>query len=85
MSPLSLNNAIVRGSRPVPVGIAQTDYFIVYNRYGEMIFKTNQFLKGWDGIYKGKKALAGNYVWLIKGKDTYGKVIEMKGTVILIR
>ncbi|MGG9964511.1 gliding motility-associated C-terminal domain-containing protein [Ferruginibacter sp. SUN106] len=71
--------------RPIPVGIAFTDYFNVYNRLGEMVFQSNQWLKGWDGTYKGKPAAAGTYVWLIKGMDKYGKVVEMKGTVILVR
>jgi gliding motility-associated-like protein len=71
--------------RATPVGISVTDYFAVYNRMGEMVFITREWLKGWDGTYKGKKADAGTYVWMIKGSDKYGKVVEMKGTVILIR
>ncbi|NOT93347.1 T9SS type B sorting domain-containing protein [Ferruginibacter sp.] len=71
--------------RAVPVGISLTNYFNVYNRFGELVFQTNQWLKGWDGTYKGKKAASGTYVWLIKGMDKYGKVVEMKGTVILIQ
>ncbi len=70
---------------PVPVGMSQTDYFMVYNRLGELMFQTNQWLKGWDGKYKGKDALPGVYVWLVKGKDKYGKIVEMKGTVMLVR
>jgi gliding motility-associated-like protein len=71
--------------RAVPVGISLTNFFNVYNRFGQMVFQTNQWLKGWDGTINGKKAAAGTYVWVIKGMDRYGKVVEMKGTVILIR
>ncbi len=71
--------------RAIPVGISQTDYFIVYNRLGETMFQTSQWLKGWDGKYKGKEAQPGTYVWIIKGKDKYGKIVEMKGTVMLVR
>ncbi|MBS1511591.1 MAG: gliding motility-associated C-terminal domain-containing protein [Bacteroidetes bacterium] len=71
--------------RPTPVGIAFTEYFNVYNRNGEMVFQTNQWLKGWDGTYKGKKADQGTYVWIIRGFDREGKVVEMKGTVLLLR
>ncbi|MGC4099748.1 T9SS type B sorting domain-containing protein [Ferruginibacter sp.] len=70
---------------PVPVGISFTQYFAVYNRMGELVYLNNQWLKGWDGTYKGKKADAGTYVWMIKGVDRDGKVVEMKGTVILLR
>lgn len=71
--------------RAIPVGIVSTDYFAIYNRYGQLVFKTNKWLHGWDGTFSGKKADAGNYVWMIKGIDRNGKVIEMKGSVILLR
>ena len=71
--------------RPIPVGIAQTDYFMVFDRYGNQVFQTNQWLKGWDGTFKGKDALMGTYVWMVKGKDKNGQLVEMKGTVLLLR
>jgi len=70
---------------PTPVGIQSTDYFRVFNRYGQMMFETRQWMKGWDGTLKGKPAEAGTYVWMIKGIDKNGSVIEMKGTVILVK
>ena len=71
--------------RPVPVGIRSTDYFRVFNRYGTIMFETKEWMKGWDGTLKGKPAEAGTYVWMIKGIDKNGSIVEMKGTVILIR
>lgn len=71
--------------RAIPVGIAKTDYFRVFNRYGELVFETNQWLKGWDGNYKGKKQPMGVYVWIIKGTDKLGSTVEMKGTVMLVQ
>jgi gliding motility-associated-like protein len=71
--------------RAIPVGISLTNYFNIYNRFGELVFQTNQWLKGWDGTIKGKKAAAGTYVWIIKGMDRYGQIVEMKGAVVLIR
>ena len=71
--------------RAIPVGISVTEYFNVYNRLGELVFNTNQWLKGWDGKYKGKDALAGSYVWTIKGIDRNNKVVEMRGSILLIR
>lgn len=70
---------------PTPVGIRSTDYFRVFDRFGNLMFETREWLKGWDGTLKGKKASSGNYVWSIKGIDKNGSVIEMKGSVILIR
>jgi gliding motility-associated-like protein len=71
--------------RAIPVGITQTDWFRIFNRYGELVFQTNQWLKGWDGTYKGKKQPIGSYVWIIKGTDRDGKAVEMKGTVMLVQ
>jgi gliding motility-associated-like protein len=70
--------------RAVPSGISRTEWFRVYNRYGQMVFNTNRWLQGWDGTYQGKPQPAGTYVWMVKGIDKDGNVVEQKGTVILI-
>ena len=70
---------------PIPVGIKSTDYFRVFNRYGVLMFETRQWMKGWDGTIKGKPAASGTYVWMVKGIDKNGNLVEMKGTVILLR
>jgi gliding motility-associated-like protein len=71
--------------KPLAVGIISTEYFRIFNRYGQIVFETTQWNKGWDGIYKGVKQAIGNYVWVIKGKGSNGKIIEMKGNVVLVR
>ena len=71
--------------RPIPVGIRSTDYFRVFNRYGQLMYETRQWMQGWDGTLKGKPAAPGAYVWIVKGIDKNGSVVEMKGTVILVR
>jgi gliding motility-associated-like protein len=71
--------------RPIPVGIVSTDWFRIYNRYGEIIFETTKWMEGWDGSFKGTKQPVGNYVWIIKGRGRNGKVIEMRGNVVLVR
>jgi gliding motility-associated-like protein len=70
---------------PTPVGIRSTEYFRVFDRYGALMFQTREWMKGWDGTLKGKPAATGTYVWMIKGIDKNGSVVEMKGTVILLR
>lgn len=71
--------------RPIPVGIRSTDYFRIFNRYGTLLYETRQWMQGWDGNINGKPAASGTYVWIIKGVDKNGRIVEMKGTVILIR
>lgn len=67
------------------VGLKQLDYFIVYNRYGQQVFYTNESYKGWDGKFKGIDQPSGTYIWIASGTDFLNKPIQKKGTVIIIR
>ncbi len=71
--------------RAIPVGMANTTYFRIFNRNGLLVFETNQYLKGWDGTYNGKQQPNGVYVWMVGGTDKDNKKVELKGTVNLIR
>eukprot|EP01029_Cantina_marsupialis_P020949 TRINITY_DN4961_c0_g1_i1.p1 TRINITY_DN4961_c0_g1~~TRINITY_DN4961_c0_g1_i1.p1 ORF type:complete len:4069 (+),score=644.48 TRINITY_DN4961_c0_g1_i1:255-12461(+) len=55
----------------------------VYDRWGELLFKSNEtgYNGGWDGTYKGKLCPTGAYVWVafINGELTN------KGTFMLVR
>jgi len=69
----------------IPPGIVfDLQSLIIYNRYGNEIFKTTDITKGWDGAYKGFTAPAGAYSYIIKGTDVKGKIL-LKGSIILIR
>ena len=71
--------------KPIGVGISNIEYFRIFNRYGELVFETSEIGKGWDGIYRGVKQPAGNFVWSLKGTDRKGSLKTMKGNVVLIR
>ncbi|MFT3932124.1 MAG: PKD domain-containing protein [Chitinophagaceae bacterium] len=71
--------------RPVLVGIANLDYFRIYNRWGQLIFSTTQNAKGWDGSIGGHIQDPGAYVYVVQGKDYLGKTISKKGSFILIK
>lgn len=58
--------------------------FIIFNRYGIVVFKTNNTADCWDGNYKGKPADQGSYVYFIKAKTLCGEVL-MKESIMLIR
>ena len=70
---------------PFPVGLQRFDYFEVYNRYGQRIFRTTQQHKGWNGYYKGSLQPSGSYVWMVSGTDFTGKPMFRKGSVLLLR
>ncbi|MEX2588616.1 MAG: gliding motility-associated C-terminal domain-containing protein, partial [Chitinophagales bacterium] len=56
----------------------------IFNRWGEMIFETNEIDKGWDGTYKGEKLPAGLYVYILRGVAANEFVKEV-GKVSLLR
>ena len=58
----------------------------VYNRWGEIVFQTNDITKGWDGYYNGRLQTTGVFVWYARyRKTTNNKIYLKKGTVTLIR
>jgi gliding motility-associated-like protein len=60
--------------------------FKVYNRYGQLVFETNEWSKGWDGFLNGKPQPAGSYVWTLGYTDgDTGKKVYYKGNTVLIR
>jgi gliding motility-associated-like protein len=71
--------------KPICVGIVRLDYFKIYNRWGQLIFETNEFEIGWDGKLNGTEQSSGTYVFMAQGIDYTGKVVYKKGTVVLIR
>lgn len=75
-------NDILRGKL---IGMKSFDYLVIYNRYGQLIFKSTNADKGWNGRYQFIDQPAGAYVWMASGTDFTGKKIVKKGTVMLLR
>lgn len=71
--------------KPIAVGISRFEFFVVFNRYGEQVFKSTNAGKGWDGRIKGQEQQTGSFVWMVSGIDFRGNKIFKKGTVLLIR
>ena len=60
--------------------------FQVFNRWGEIIFESNDASIGWDGTYQNKLVAPGTYVWKIDFKEGIkDKVHIEQGTVNVIR
>ena len=69
----------------IPPGTTmQLTAFTVFNRWGQLVFKTSDINKGWDGTINSIDAPSGIYVFLISGNSAYGKISE-KGTTMLMR
>jgi gliding motility-associated-like protein len=70
---------------PISVGIQRINYFSVFNRYGQLVFKTTADRQGWDGTISNKLQATGVYVWMVSAVDYLGNNIFLKGVVTLIR
>lgn len=58
----------------------------IFNRYGQLVFKTSDKNKGWDGNVNGQQQQAGTYAWSIRYRiATSSMWQDMQGTVILLR
>ncbi len=60
--------------------------FKVYNRWGQIVFQTNNWQDKWDGKINGNLQVSGVFVWMLSyiNRDTKMEVFE-KGTVTVIR
>ena len=68
-----------------PIGIDEFISMKIFNRYGQELFSTTDYRRGWDGKWKGQKMEAGVYVYIARGIDFHGNEVVKKGTVMLIR
>jgi gliding motility-associated-like protein len=59
--------------------------FQIFDRWGQMIFSTNDITQGWDGRMNGQYCPAGIYVWEIFYEDSKKTKVTNRGTVMLIR
>lgn len=71
--------------RPVYVGITKLESFMIYDRWGDLVFKTSDMSKGWDGTNNKKELGTDTYVWLIQAENYLKQHIVLKGTVTIIR
>jgi gliding motility-associated-like protein len=58
---------------------------VIYNRYGQKLFETNELSAGWDGTFKGKPQATGGYTYSCSYYFTGGVQRSESGYFILIR
>ncbi|MBK7946130.1 MAG: gliding motility-associated C-terminal domain-containing protein [Flavobacteriales bacterium] len=66
--------------------VREEHVFQVFNRWGELIFRSTEPSEGWDGTAGGQQVPQGVYVWRLEGLPMYSAdKVELFGTVTLIR
>lgn len=63
----------------------QTLDFAIFNRWGKVVFQTDDPELGWDGKANGTEAEIGIYVYYMKAEFLDGSTLDKSGSVILLR
>jgi gliding motility-associated-like protein len=70
---------------PLVYGNIINFHFVIYNRWGEMVFESSDPKKGWNGTYKSKLSENGAYIWTCRYQFQGEKTLTKKGTALLIK
>ena len=60
-------------------------YVNVFNRYGNVVYKSDNYTNNWDGTYNGKPVPDGTYYYVIDYRLINGESIVMRGDLTIIR
>jgi gliding motility-associated-like protein len=71
--------------RPLLFGNVKSYRFTIYNRWGEIVFQTNELRKGWDGKFAGRLQQTGVFIWICNYQFEGAEDKTQKGTFTLIR
>jgi gliding motility-associated-like protein len=59
--------------------------FLIYNRWGAVVFSSTDIYQGWDGMVNGQPQQTGTYVYRLELQGTNGKKIVRQGEIVLLR
>ncbi len=57
----------------------------IFNRWGELMFTTSDFERGWDGNFRGNAMPEGTYTFVAHITDNAGRTFKKSGSVLLIK
>jgi gliding motility-associated-like protein len=59
--------------------------FVIYNRWGAVVFTSTNINDGWNGTYKGFPQPTGSYIYYIELLNSNSEKIIKQGTITLLR
>lgn len=71
--------------RPIVHGVPSKYELVIYNRWGQVVFRTNDPSRGWDGTIRGAKQNTGVFVWTCTYQFSGQEIQFRKGTLTLVR
>jgi len=60
-------------------------HLLIFDRWGEKIFETEDITQGWDGKYKGQDMPSDDYVYNLTITYNDGSDLKKKGNISLVR
>ena len=62
------------------------DYeMLIFDRWGRVLFKTNNTKAAWDGRSNGSDLPQGTYTYIVRIGQISGGLVERKGVLMLLR
>lgn len=71
--------------RIMPYENYQVKKFLIYNRWGKIIYTSATASEGWDGTYGGIPQPTGTYIYYVELVHINGKKLAKQGTLLLLR
>lgn len=66
-------------------GIKELIDFKIFNRFGQMVYQSNDIMQGWDGNYKNKPQPSETYQYVVQILTYGGVIISKQGTIKLLK
>ena len=76
----NINDVFIAGE-----GLFDNFQMLIYNRWGDVVFQSNESSIGWDGLISGKQAPQGTYLYKVSFANADNLKIVRTGTFVLIR
>ncbi|MBS1653900.1 MAG: gliding motility-associated C-terminal domain-containing protein [Bacteroidetes bacterium] len=71
--------------KPVITGRLESYFFAVYNRWGQLVFKSRNPQTGWNGKLNGTPQDSNSFIWICTYKFYSQPEVTKKGSVTLLR
>ncbi len=69
-----------------PIGMYMRTYELeIYDRWGALLFRTNECFGNWDGTFQGRPCPVETYVYIVEGFGADGRFHRRVGTVHLLK
>ena len=71
--------------RPLHSPYLRNYLLVVYNRWGQMVYSSHDYINGWDGTANGQPLPPGTYAWAVEYENFERQKRSLRGVVVLIR